>query len=104
MTVRLISNRDLWNWHIAEGRVEAVQAWVRANGIDPNDVPVDPPLTIESSGGGVPVIRYTALLRNENGRPYPDPDTGDAAAEERTVPLVVEPPAEWPVDMAPEPA
>jgi hypothetical protein len=77
----------------AYGPISAVAEWLRANGIDPADVPVDARLVIERDTlGGHRHIRYTALLRNELGHLHHDSVTGREAAEERTVRLRVEPP------------
>ncbi|MEW2167945.1 hypothetical protein AB0912_33850 [Streptomyces sp. NPDC007084] len=58
------------------GPVGAVADWLRANGIDPIDVPVDSRISIEP---GVSAddrrIRYTDLLRNELGHLRHDPAT-----------------------------
>ncbi|MEU6491103.1 hypothetical protein ABZ890_12000 [Streptomyces sp. NPDC046984] len=70
------------------GPVDVVAAWLRANDIDPNDVPIEGPITIEQGR-----IHYAALLRNEAGHRHEDRATGRAAREERTAPLVVKPPA-----------
>jgi len=70
------------------GPVDAVADWLRANDIDPNDVPIGGPLAVE--GGR---IHYAALLRNEAGHRYVNESTGDAAREERTAPLKIKPPA-----------
>lgn len=67
----------------------AVAAWLRANGINPDDVPVEGPITIDEQQ-----IRYTAMLRNETGHHYVDDSTGEAAREARTAPLATEPPAD----------
>ena len=76
------------------GPREAVAEWLSANGIDPNDVPIEGPIAIElETVDGSRCIRYAALLRNETGHRYMDSATGDAAREERTEPLKVEPPA-----------
>jgi hypothetical protein len=69
------------------GPVDAVADWLRANDIDPRDVPVEGPIAIDQGH-----IRYTVLLRNEDGHLYRDPVTDDAAREERTAALKVEPP------------
>jgi hypothetical protein len=99
--IRLISNAALWNLHIAQGRVPAVQEWLRANGIEPDDVPVDADMTIEDTPDGR-VIHYVANLRNDEGRVQADPfHDGKTLREQRAVPLVVEPPADWPVYGAP---
>jgi hypothetical protein len=76
------------------GPREAVAEWLAANDIDPRDVPIEGPITIEPNPEGHRRrIRYAALLHDEHGRRYQDPATGDAAREERTAPLKVEPPA-----------
>lgn len=72
----------------AYGPREAVADWLRANDIDPGDVPIDGPIAIDDEQR----IRYAALLRNEAGHRYVDQATGDAAREERTAPLKVDPP------------
>ncbi|QFR00714.1 hypothetical protein F9278_36155 [Streptomyces phaeolivaceus] len=90
-------------------RHEQLKTWLRANCIDPADVTVGAPISIEretydvtahDSAGPVMLdggraIRHTVLLRNAEGRKYVDEATGDAAQEERVVPLVVEPPPQW---------
>lgn len=75
----------------AYGSVTAVADWLYANGIDPNDVPFEGPITIERDPLEGRRIRYAALLRNDEGHRYVDPATGDAAREVRTAPLKVEP-------------
>ena len=76
------------------GPLDAVADWLRANDIDPNDVPINGPIAIdEATADRGRLIRYTAMLRNEAGRHYADESTGDVAQEERVVPLAVEPPA-----------
>ncbi|MFM9604261.1 hypothetical protein [Streptomyces turgidiscabies] len=76
------------------GPMDAVADWMRANDIDPNDVPIDSPISIEpDTAGGDSRIRYTAHLRNEQGRKYVEETTGDVAQEERTTPLKAKPPA-----------
>jgi hypothetical protein len=69
------------------GPVEAVADWLRANDIDPNDVPIEGPIAIK--GGR---IEYAALLRNKASRHYMDEATHEAAREGRTTLLKVEPP------------
>jgi hypothetical protein len=75
------------------GPLHTVVEWLRTNGIDPADVPVDSDISIEPEPlGGDRRIRYSALLRNELGHLHHDPATGRAAVEDRSVPPVVEPP------------
>lgn len=77
-------------------RHEELKAWLRANCIDPADVTVGEQIVVEPlTLGGARAIRHTVLLRNAEGRRYVDEATGDAAQEERVVPLVVEPPPQW---------
>lgn len=98
---RLISNAALWGLHTAEGRAEAVREWVRANNIDPNVVAVDRDLTVEDTPAGR-IVRYTAFVFTRNGRVQFDPaNPNRALMHERTVPLVVVPPADWPVYAVP---
>ncbi|MEV0963273.1 hypothetical protein AB0J25_11905 [Streptomyces sp. NPDC049910] len=83
------------------GPRDAVADWLRANGIDPGDVPIEGPIAIKDDS-----IQYAALLRDEAGHVYADPATGDAACEQRTAPLTVQPPtnvqvppyADWATD------
>lgn len=84
---------DQFNAILDAGRLPEVQEWLHANGIDPDDVARDTPITIETVDGQR-VLRYTAFLVDETGHKYVDPDDPhQAAQEERTAPLVVEPPA-----------
>lgn len=79
-------------------RREAYAAWLTANQITPGDVPCDDEftpegLTLATRADGARVIRYAALLRNERGHKYHDPETNDAAKEQRETLLIVPPPA-----------
>lgn len=93
---RLISNKTLWPLHIAQGRAMEISAWVAANGIEPDDVSTDHDLTVEDGPDGR-VIRCRAYLRALDGARYVDERSGGPASEERTAPIVVEPPEHWPV-------
>lgn len=80
-------------YETAYGPLPEVVAWLTANGIDPADVPVDGEITIEVQNlAGDRYVRYSALLRNEDGHRYLDPATNEAAQEERIAPLKVDPP------------
>lgn len=73
-----------------------VHWWLRLHSIDPKAVPIDSDLLIEDSAYG-PVIRYTAYLRNADGRCYVDPGNPDRAAQEqRTALLRALPDPAWP--------
>ncbi|MGW5691512.1 DUF6221 family protein [Streptomyces asiaticus] len=84
---------DWWDRIVATGQVDALQDWLRSNGLEPRDVDLAP-ITVEHRDGAA-VIRYTAALRDADGFRYRDPVTDGAAREERTVPLLVEPPQEF---------
>lgn len=85
-----------WPGLVQEGRHEDLRQWLRANGIDPADVPVGEEITIEPlTLGGDRAIHYTAYLRNAEGRFYRDEDTEGPAQESLTVPLTVAPPPQW---------
>lgn len=102
--IQIISNGDIWPT-ISDNPMLRSQLldWLSANSIDPNEIPIESPVTIEPGDSGHR-IRYTAMLRNANGRKYLiDPDNPDkgVAAEERTVPLVVPLPDAWPQPVKP---
>lgn len=99
---RLISSPALWQLHQVEGRTDAIRDWAQANGLNPNEVSVDHNVTIEDQPDGS-VIRYWVITRNERGKVYALAD-GSPAVEERTTPLVVEPPDGWPKYAVPGPA
>ncbi|MDX3507370.1 hypothetical protein PV755_00275 [Streptomyces caniscabiei] len=104
-----VYDADMWPVVACSERRTELCAWLRANNINPDDVPIgediviewetynvtahdsDAPQTIE----GDRAIRYTAYLRNADGFKYLDEATGEPAQEERTVPLVVDPPPQW---------
>lgn len=77
-------------------RHEELKQWLRANGIDPADVPLHDEITIELlTFGGDRAIHHTAYLRNADGKKYLDEATDDAAQEARIVPLTTDPPPHW---------
>lgn len=95
---QIISDRDIWPVISSDKqRHTEILDWLRANGIDPNDVSADSTVTIEPTTDGH-LIRYTALLRNAAGHHYVDPNDPDErpAREERTAPLAVLLPDTWP--------
>ncbi|WP_200302225.1 hypothetical protein [Streptomyces adelaidensis] len=96
MADETVYDADTWPVVACSERLPELRDWLRANGIDPGDVPVHEDITIEPlTLGGDRAIRFTAHLRNADGCKYLDEATGEAAQEERTVPLVVEPPPQW---------
>lgn len=85
MSARLISNRTLWREHVANGRRDSVCEWLRANGVDPLAVMSTKDVLIEDAPAGGRQIRCHVIERDA------------AVPEERTVPLVVPPPYNWPI-------
>ncbi len=81
-------------------RHDELLVWLRANGIDPNDVPIDSTIGIAPTDGGH-VVKHTVFLRNDAGRHYEDPATGDIAQEQRATPLTVPLPDTWPQPVGP---
>ncbi|GHC28989.1 MULTISPECIES: hypothetical protein [Streptomyces rochei group] len=94
MTV-VVYDPEWWPHVNVTGQREELCKWLRANRIDPCDVPPDAAITIEAADSGC-LIRYTAHLRNDSGHKYLDTATDTVAQEERTVPLVTDPPPHWP--------
>ncbi|MFI1767484.1 hypothetical protein ACH41H_36295 [Streptomyces sp. NPDC020800] len=91
-----IDCHELWERTFRQpDELRTVQRWLRLNGIDASDVPVHSELVIEPTAYGQ-VIRYTAYLRNHEGRRYADPEDPDfAASEDRTTLLRVAPEPQW---------
>lgn len=100
--VRLISNKALWGVHRSQGRTDALCEWVRANGLTPDDVSADDNITVEDTPDGR-IIRCRVFVHADSGAKRVDPvRSGEALTEERTVPLVAEPPDGWPVYALPD--
>lgn len=78
-----------------EGRREAVCAWLTANNIQPDGVPIDTDLYIEPGPDGTPHIHYEAFHLDSTGHRHLDERGQDAAIETRTTPLLVDPPDWW---------
>lgn len=103
MTARLISNASLYRLHLDQGRRDELCDWARANAIDPDEVSADDSMTIEDSPGGR-IIRYRVFVTSSGSKVRDPIRSGEALTEERTMPLTVEPPEDWPVYAAPAPA
>lgn len=78
-----------------EDRRKALCDWLTANGIRPNDVPIDADLTITTEPDGTRIIRYEAFVLDAAGRKTLDERGQNVAIEERTTRLLAEPPAWW---------
>ncbi|MEV6791286.1 hypothetical protein AB0M87_04635 [Streptomyces sp. NPDC051320] len=103
---RIISNATYWPYIVRDPeRLKEIQTWLLANGINPDDIPVDATVTIESKDPeGGQIIRHTVCLLKD-GHKYEDPSTpGKLATEERTTLLTVAPPTHWGFDIPQQPA
>ncbi|MCX4792534.1 hypothetical protein OG369_42935 [Streptomyces sp. NBC_01221] len=70
----------------------ALLDWLRANGIDPNHVTEESPITISVTPAGQRLINYTEFVRDEDGNVLVNAADSDLCSrEKRTVPCVVEP-------------
>ncbi|MEU7435669.1 hypothetical protein AB0B07_33250 [Streptomyces sioyaensis] len=90
----VLNDANIWPTIAGTPRQQQLCDWLTANGIDDNEVTVHDPLTVETLPDGQRIIRHTVYLRDADGHRYVDPnDPNQAAREERTAPLIVEPPA-----------
>ncbi|MET8571852.1 hypothetical protein [Streptomyces sp. NPDC004783] len=82
-----------------EDRREAVCAWLRANGVDPDNVPRDGDLYLESAPDGDPYtgryLHYEAFHLNSDGLRHLDERGDGPVIERRRTLLLVDPPAWW---------
>ncbi|MGV9891690.1 hypothetical protein [Streptomyces sp. NPDC003395] len=78
-----------------EDRREALRAWLRANNINPSDVPIDADLYIAAGPGGTAHIHYEAFHLNSSGQKHLNERGNEVAVEKRSIPLLVAPPAWW---------
>lgn len=79
----------------AEDRREALCAWLRANSINPNEVPIHGDLYLEPGPDGNRHIVYEACHLDDQGRKQVDERDDRVAVERRTTPLLVDPPDWW---------
>lgn len=80
--------------HLDHSRSDALCAWLTANGIEPNTVPVDADITICDTDDGR-VLRCEVFTLGVDGRKVLDDRRDSPAYETRAVPLVAEPPEWW---------
>lgn len=83
-----IYNPETWVDFHEDPRKPAMLTWLNANGINPSDVPLDHPVTIDGK-----YIHHTAYTRHDNGDIRTTPD-GQAITEHRAVPLLQAPASE----------
>lgn len=78
-----------------DDRLEVLRAWLRANGINPSDVPIHGDLYLDPGPDGTPHIHYEAFHLDSEGRRHVNERGQNAAIERRTTPLLVDPPDWW---------
>lgn len=78
-----------------DDRREALCTWLRANSINPNDVPLHGDLYLEAGPDGTQHIVYEAFHLTADGYRHVDERGLNAATERRTTPLLVDPPDWW---------
>lgn len=93
MTAWIVTDGALWK-KLTEVRRGEIKLWLRMNEIDPNSVPVDSTVMIVPEGSAWE-IWYEEFVR-ENGNIVIDPKDPDSAyVQQRSVPLIVDPPMHW---------
>jgi hypothetical protein len=78
-----------------DDRREALCAWLRTNGINPNEVPIHGDLYLEPGPDGTPHIVYEAFHLTADGHRHVDEHGKNPAVERRATPLLVDPPDWW---------
>jgi hypothetical protein len=76
-----------------KGRYQQLLAWLRANGIEPNDIPARSTVSIVPGPDGGEAIRHTVYLRSEGGHIQASPDGSVPVTEPRLVPMLA--PLPW---------
>ncbi|WP_202237015.1 hypothetical protein [Actinacidiphila reveromycinica] len=79
---------------LTDDRRQEVCDWLTANGINPNDVPVDADVEIQGDGDQR-TLRCEVYVTNEFGDKVRDETGNDIARNHIGVPLAVEPPEWW---------
>ncbi|MFG2359423.1 hypothetical protein [Streptomyces sp. NPDC048521] len=80
--------------HPEDDRRQALCAWLTANGIDPNAVPLDADMTIDEGSAGR-FLRCEVFDLDQDGRKHLDERGENVARRTVAVPLKVEPPEWW---------
>ncbi|MGW0948502.1 hypothetical protein ACWD4O_38930 [Streptomyces sp. NPDC002623] len=81
--------------HLVSERQQAIRAWLIANGIVPNHIPVNADITIEAGPDQTRVIVYEAFDLDADGYKQLDELGTGAALNVLRTPLLVEPPEWW---------
>ncbi|MGW6459113.1 hypothetical protein ACWF94_24855 [Streptomyces sp. NPDC055078] len=83
---RTVARMQEYADHGSYSRRRATADWLTANGIDPGEILVDSPMTVNTGLDGNRTITYEAVAGVEYGR---------HVFEQRSAPLVVDPPTWW---------
>lgn len=83
------------NHEHATNRREAYAAWLTANNINPNLVPLDADVYLDTAPDGTRHIVYEAFHLTPDGHRQVNERGDGVAIERRTTPLLVEPPDWW---------
>ena len=78
-----------------DDRLDAIRAWLKANNINPSDVPIRGDLYLEPDPDGGQRIAYEAFHLDSQGHRHVDERGESAAIERRHTPLLVDPPDWW---------
>lgn len=78
-----------------DDRLDALRAWLKANNINPSDVPIRGDLYLEPDPAGGQRIVYEAFHLTADGHRHVDERGENAAIERRATPLLVDPPDWW---------
>lgn len=77
MTVVLdLTAHDAWEAGLSGAPNQPLGEWIRAHGVDPDDVRI---LRLHVRPDGSQHVEFDRLARNADGRRYVDPQTGDVA-------------------------
>lgn len=91
----LVTDSAIWV-SLTDLRKKELRLWLRMNGIDPANVPVESSVMLAENGPENWEIWYEEYLRDDSGNVMLDPgDPGSAYVDEQAVALVIDPPMEW---------
>ncbi|MEU5660123.1 hypothetical protein ABZ802_31570 [Streptomyces sp. NPDC047737] len=83
-----------WPSVAGTSQLKAIQLWLRANSIDPKNVPITTDLTVTTEPDGQRTIHYEQFVLTSDGHRQVAPDhSNDAWTEAATTLCVAEPPA-----------
>jgi hypothetical protein len=90
LTVDRVEGRYVYETSYGSREYERLGAWLRANGVEPDDTPAHASATTRDGQ-----LTIDQFARDADGRLYLDPSGDEAARTEIAVPLKAEPPDSW---------